>query len=75
MTVCNVMSQFPDEYKVMISEENTISCDRPLKTVNDLDNLIIHPEVVCEIIENPDKPRLEVRIVHLYLIQFCKMWI
>ena len=46
-----VMSRFPDEYKMMISEENTILCDKPLKTENDLDNLTIHPEVACEIIE------------------------
>ena len=46
-----VMSRFPEEYKVMISQENTILCDKSLKTVNDLDNLSIHPDVAREIIE------------------------
>ena len=46
-----VMGRFPDEYKMMISEENTILSDSPLKTANDLDSLTIHPEIACEIIE------------------------
>jgi glycosyltransferase involved in cell wall biosynthesis len=46
-----VMNRFPEEYKTMISEENTVLSDNPLKTANDLDSLTIHSEVASEIME------------------------